>query len=342
MNNSQLKLSILDQVYIRKNSTSTEALKETTDLAIFADQLGYTRFWVSEHHNFPSLASPAPEILIAHLADHTQNIRVGSGGIMLPNHSTLKMAENFKLLVSLFPGRIDMGIGRATGTDRFTASLLNPSNTFSEQNFIEQLYHLEAFFQNIKKEGTLFEKVQAIPITHNIPELWLLSSSGESAMFAAHFGMKLSFAHFINGNGGEKAIQSYKEQFRPSQNLSNAKANVAIFAFCSEDEKAIHRNEAIMDFRFIQLERKNGNFNAVTYNDIKNEIYSSYEKERIMANRKRMVFGTPKKMKNDIEKLASDYGLEEIMLITYAENKEERFNSYKLLADIFFNNKRNW
>lgn len=341
MKNLQLKLSILDQVSIRKNSTATEALKETTELAAYADKLGYTRFWVSEHHNFSTLASPTPEILIAHLANHTQNIRIGSGGVMLPNHSTLKIAENFKLLESLFPGRIDLGIGRAPGTDRFTASLLNPSNTFQEQNFIEQLYHLDAFFHNIKKEGTLFEKVQAIPVTSNIPDLWLLSSSGESAVLAANYGMRLSFAQFINGNGGEQAVQYYKKQFHPSEDLKTPQTNVAIFAFCSENEEAIQRNEAIMDFRFIQLERRNGNLNAVTYEDIKNEPYSSYEKERIAANRKRMICGTPEKMKENIEKFASDYGTDEIMLITYAENKEERFNSYKLLADIFLTKKEN-
>lgn len=334
MESRKIKLSILDQVPVRKGSNATEALKETTELARYTDQLGYTRFWVSEHHNAISLASSAPEILIAHLANHTQKMHIGSGGIMLPNHSALKMAENFRLLESLFPGRIDMGIGRAPGTDRLTASILNPGNTFKEQEFIEQLYHLEAYFHNENQEGTLFEKVKAIPYTSLVPSTWLLSSSGESAVFAAHFGMKLSFAHFINGNGGAEAVKEYKRQFKPSKDLKEPEANVAIFAFCSEDEEKVHRNQALMDHRFIQLERR-GNLVAVDYDDIKNEPYSDFEKQRIAFNRKRTLFGTPEQVKKGITELAQEYEVDEIMLITYTENLEDRLTSYRLLSDSF-------
>ncbi|MGM5629555.1 LLM class flavin-dependent oxidoreductase [Apibacter raozihei] len=330
----KLKLSILDQVPIRKGSNPTEALKETTHLASFSDQLGYTRFWVAEHHNISSLASSAPEILIAHLANHTKQIRLGSGGIMLPNHSALKMAENFRLLESLAPGRIDMGIGRAPGTDRLTASLLNPSNTFKEQDFIEQLYHLEAFFRNDHIAGTLFEKIKATPYTELIPQLWLLSSSGESALFAAHFGMKLSFAHFINGNGGYDAVREYKKQFRPSAQLKEPEANIAIFAFCSNDIEKIERNRALMDYRFIELERK-GNLSPVNYDDIKDEHYNSHEKLRIEFNRKRMVFGTQEQIKSELTELAENYDVDEIMLITYTENLEDRLTSYQLISECF-------
>src|SRR6195952_4027701 len=146
----KIKLSILDQSPIRKYGTARQAITETTELAVLADKLGYTRFWVSEHHNFAALAGSTPEVLLAHLASQTRNIRLGSGGIMLPNHSTLKMAENFRMLETLSPGRIDMGIGRAPGGDRLTSMVLNPSNTFDERNFIQQIADLQHYLSDVQ------------------------------------------------------------------------------------------------------------------------------------------------------------------------------------------------
>jgi luciferase family oxidoreductase group 1 len=143
MSSKNMRLSVLDQSPIRKGLTAAQAIQETVELAKLTDRLGYTRFWVSEHHNTSSLAGSTPEVLIAHLAGETEKIRVGSGGIMLPNHSALKVAENFRMLEAIFPGRIDLGMGRAPGTDRHTATMLNPSNRFSEQDFIEQLSDLQ-------------------------------------------------------------------------------------------------------------------------------------------------------------------------------------------------------
>ncbi|MFC7669852.1 MsnO8 family LLM class oxidoreductase [Hymenobacter humi] len=169
-----------------------------------ADRLGYSRFWVSEHHNTNTLAGSTPEVLIAHLGNHTQRIRLGSGGVMLPHYSALKVAENFRMLESLFPGRIDLGMGRAPGGDRLTAHALNPSNTFSEQDFVEQLMDLQAYLRDDRVPETIHERVMAIPQAPGVPELWLLSSSGQSGLFAAHLGMAFSFAQFINGNGGRR------------------------------------------------------------------------------------------------------------------------------------------
>src|SRR6202012_1787586 len=239
MNTNKIRLSVLDQSPVRKGVTAEQAVKETIELAKYTDQLGYTRFWVSEHHNTGSLAGSTPEVLLAYLAAQTKSIRIGSGGIMMPNHSSLKVAENFRMLEALAPGRVDLGMGRAPGTDRLTASVLNPSNQFKEQDFIEQLYDLRNYFHDTGELGSPLGKIRAIPQVQTVPDMWLLSSSGQSGLFAAHFGMGLSFAHFINPIGGPEAVAMYRERFKPSDDMPNEHASVAIFVFCSEDKEKL-------------------------------------------------------------------------------------------------------
>lgn len=334
MDTNKIRLSVLDQSPVRKGVTAEQAVRETIGLAKYTDQLGYHRFWVSEHHNTSSLAGSTPEVLIAHLAGQTQNIRIGSGGVMMPNHSTLKVAENFRMLEALFPGRIDLGMGRAPGTDRLTASVLNPSNQFREQDFVEQLYDLLNYFHDRGEPGTAQSKIRAIPQVQTVPDMWLLSSSGDSGMFAAHFGMGLSFAHFINPIGGPQAVAAYRERFKPSEDQQQPAASVAIFVYCSEDEDSIFRHQALMDFRFNQFEQGKG-IVPVGYEDIKGVEYTIYEKERIAHNRKRVITGTPEQMKEKLTKLAADYQVDEIICITIAEDFDDRLNSYKLLAGQF-------
>lgn len=334
MNIKNIRLSVLDQSPVRKGATAEQAVKETIKLAKYTDDLGYTRFWVSEHHNTGALAGSAPEVLMAHLAGQTKNIRIGSGGVMMPNHSALKVAENFRMLEALFPGRIDLGMGRAPGTDRLTAAMLNPSNQFREQDFVEQLYDLNNYFHDRGKLGTPQSKIRAIPQVQTIPAMWLLSSSGQSGIFAAHFGMGFSFAHFINPNGGPEAVAVYRERFKPSENLDQPIANMAIFVFCSENEEKLKQHQALMDYRFNQFEKGTG-LTPVGYDDIKDIVYSSAEMERVLYNRKRVVTGTPAQIKNKLTQLASDYNVDEIIAVTITEHLEDRLDSYKLLAETF-------
>ena len=325
---------MLDQSPIRKGVTAEQAVQETVQLAKYTDELGYTRFWVSEHHNTGSLAGSTPEVLLAYLGSQTKNIRIGSGGVMMPNHSTLKVAENFRMLEALFPGRVDLGMGRAPGTDRLTASVLNPSNQFNQQDFINQLFDLNSYFHDTGEPGTVQAKVRAIPQVQTVPDMWLLSSSGESGLFAAHFGMGLSFAHFINPIGGPQAVAAYRERFKPSLEMPNEQANVAIFVFCSEDEEKIRQHQALMDYRFNQFE-KGGGLTPVGYNDIKDVIYSPDEQERIKYNRQRVITGTPGQIKLKLTWLAEDYKVDEIIAVTIAEDFNDRLESYRLLAEQF-------
>jgi len=253
---------------------------------------------------------------------------------MMPNHSALKVAENFRMLEALFPGRIDLGMGRAPGTDRLTAAMLNPSNQFREQDFVEQLYDLNNYFHDRGELGTPQSKIRAIPQVQTVPAMWLLSSSGQSGIFAAHFGMGFSFAHFINPHGGPEAVAVYRERFTPSENLQQPEANMAIFVFCSEDEEKLRQHQALMDYRFNQFEKGAG-LAPAGYEDIRDVVYSPAELERILYNRKRVVAGTPRQMKAKLTQLANEYNVGEIIAITITEHFGDRLTSYKLLSEAF-------
>lgn len=331
----KLKLSVLDQTPIRRGSNAREALQESIELARFVDSLGYHRYWLSEHHNITTLAGAAPEVFIARLAAETKNIRLGSGGIMLPNHSALKVAENFRLLEALYPGRIDLGIGRAPGGDRLTASILNPGNTFNPKDYIQQIADLRLYFGDRFASGVHGEKVMAIPKIDSEPELWMLTSSGESAYIAAHFGMALSFAQFINPIGGANAIQAYREQFKPSHQLDKPKASVGIFVFCGDTEEKVARAQAMMDHRFLNID-KGKTDESPSYESIKNYSYSPEERARIQYNRLRMITGTPDVVKEKLTELVNVMNVDEVVISTFADEFEDRLRSYELVAKMEF------
>ncbi len=336
----QLKLSILDQTPIRKGSSAEESLQESIELAKLADSKGYTRYWLSEHHNSVTLAGAAPEVFMARLGGETSRIRLGSGGIMLPNHSALKVAENFRLLEALYPHRIDLGIGRAPGGDRATSQLLNPSNTFDPQEYIQQIRELQDFFSETPSPNNLNGKIKAIPSIQSSPALWALTSSGESAFIAAHFGMGLSYAQFINPVGGPEAIRLYKDKFKPSGDLLSPVTNVGIFAFCSEDEQKLAQAKAVYDYRLLSFEK--GNYQQLyAYEDIKDHVYTPADLQRLEYHRQRYFIGTPAELKIRFEELASSFQTDEIVVATFAETKEDRLKSYELLSNVFLLEKKN-
>lgn len=329
-----LQLSILDQTPIRRGSNASEALQESITLVRLADEWGYTRYWLSEHHNTITLAGAAPEVLIARLAAESKRIRLGSGGIMLPNHSALKVAENFKLLEALYPQRIDLGVGRAPGGDRLTARLLNPSNSFDPQEYIQQINDLQDFLTDNPNYNNIQGKVRAIPQIDTVPEMWMLTSSGESAYLAAHSGMALSFAQFINPVGGKEAIAIYRQRFKPSAQLKTPKASVGIFAFVSEDEYKAEQVQAVMDYRLLSFEK--GRFDEIpTYEVAKQYDYTANEWQRVLFNRQRTIIGTPALVKEKLIALAAELDVPEIIVSTFAESQEDRFRSYELLSQVF-------
>lgn len=329
---SSIRLSILDQSIVRDGGTARQALEETVATAQLADRLGYHRFWVSEHHNSAIIAGSAPEILMVKLAEATRQLRIGSGGIMLPNHSALKVAENFRLLETLYPGRIDLGMGRAPGGDRVTASLLNPSNTFSEADYLTQLEHLQAYFKDAA--NTQYGRILAVPQSETVPEQWVLSSSGGSSHIAARHGLGLVVARFINGFAGPDMVEAYRRHFEPSDVLERPKAFLAIGALCAETEEAARRLRKQSDYFFIQFEK--GNFIAPpSYASIKDYEFSPQELEIIRRNSGRMVSGTPEQVKEQLQQLAHSFGVDEIMVTTMTHDREQRLRSFGLLAKVF-------
>lgn len=326
-----VKLSILDQSLIPMGGNAVQALHDTLFMAQKAEALGYERFWVSEHHNLGSVAGSAPEILMARIAAATQNIRVGSGGIMLPNHSALKVAENFRLLEALFPNRIDLGMGRAPGGDRITASLLNPSNDFNELSYIRQLEHLQIYFND--EAGTEYGKVIAVPQITTIPQQWMLCSSGGSAKIAAQFGMGLAIARFINGRASREIVDTYKSNFVPSPQFPEPKVMLSLVILCAEtEEKALLMQKAV-DYQFLQFEKRN--FEGIQAPEaFKDYQFSLLERGLLQAHQGKSISGTPAKVKEQLERLIGEFDADEIMAVAWTANFEDRLRSFELLATI--------
>lgn len=337
MQNQPIKLSILDQSIIRKGSTATAAIAETIATAKLAENLGFERFWVSEHHNSSMIAGSAPEILMVKLADETKHLRIGSGGVMLPNHSAYKVAENFRLLETMFPGRIDLGMGRAPGGDRISASLLNPSNTFSEDSYVQQLSHLQAFFKD--EAGTSYGPLIAAPQAPTMPQQWILSSSGGSAAIAAKYGLGLVIARFINGYAGPDVATAYRDQFVPSDSFPEPKVLLAITVLCANTEEKAAQMRKLMDYTLLQFEK--GNFRElISYDEIKDYEFSPGEIQRIHQNSGRLIFGTPEQVKQQLTQLANDFKIDEIVASCMTGVQEDRLHSFELLAEAFELEKR--
>lgn len=328
----KIKLSILDQSVVAKGKTAKDAIDETLATVKLAEDLGYNRFWVSEHHNSPFIAGSSPEMLMVRLAAETKNIRIGSGGIMLPNHSALKMAENFRLLETLYPGRIDLGMGRAPGTDRITSSLLNPSNDFSEESYLKQLSHLQHFFND--SAATAQGPLLAVPQATTIPKQWILSSSGGSSSIAAKFGMGLVIAKFINGHVTKDTADYYRKHFKPSGLSDTPEVILSVFVLCGETEESAKRMRKFMDYVLVQFEK--GKFSDFGTDEfIQSYEFSNEELMRLQNNGGRIVSGTAPQVKEQLSRLAEAFDVDEIIISTMTNNSELRKRSFELLAEEF-------
>lgn len=327
-----IKLGILDQSVVRQGATVQEAILETVATAQLAEELGYSRFWVSEHHNSTFIAGSTPEVLMVKLADATNHIRIGSGGIMLPNHSALKVAENFRMLETLFPGRIDLGMGRAPGTDRLTSSLLNPSNDFSESSYLRQLEHLQHFFNDTA--GTERGFIYATPQSTTIPMQWILSSSGGSSNIAARFGLGLAVAKFINGFVRPDVVETYRRNFRPSEQYPAPHALLSVFVLCGETEEKALELRKTMDYILIEFEK--GKFGPFPDRQtVMNYRFTPGELERLRYNSGRIVSGTKEDVKKQLNDLANEFEVDEIIISTMADSAEDRIRSFELISEAF-------
>jgi luciferase family oxidoreductase group 1 len=326
-------LSVLDQSPISEGFTGADALRNTLDLARLADELGYHRYWVAEHHGGPMLASASPEALIGPIAAATEGIRVGSGGVMLPHYSPLKVAETFTILAALFPGRIDLGLGRASGTDPLTTfALQRDRRQAAPDDFPQQLAELLAYFSDSLPDDHPFQRLAAmLPGLPELPVPWLLGSSPQSAIWAGQLGLPYAFADFINPAGAEIAAL-YRERFTPSDDLRAPRTAVAAWALCAPtDEEAQYlASSGRMTRRLL----RQGELIAVPPPEKAIEYLERVGSLQSGGGR-RAIIGSPEKVRAGLETLAQEYGAEEVIVVTITYDHGARRRSYELLADAF-------
>ena len=327
-----LRLSILDQSPIAEGGNGGQALRNSVELARLTDALGYSRYWVAEHHGMPMLASAAPEILIAEIAAVTERIRVGSGGVMLPHYSPFKVAETFSILGGLHGDRIDLGIGRAPGSDRETMfALQRDRRQMSPDDFPEQLTELLAYFEDDFPPDHPFARLATLPGAPGRPDVWLLGSSPQSAIWAGQLGLPYSFADFINPGGAENA-RLYRERFEPSARRSQPELTVCVAAICADSEEEAERLASSTRMAITLLRR--GQLIAVPSVE-KALAFFEGPGESVASGSRRVVVGTPETVRSGLEAVAEEYGADEVLVVTITHDHEARKRSYELLAEAF-------
>jgi luciferase family oxidoreductase group 1 len=329
-----LKLSVLDQSPIVSGANAADALRATVALAQRADQLGFHRYWLAEHHNMRGLADPCPEILVGHVASATQSIRVGTGGVMLPYYSPLKVAEVFRMHEALHPNRIDLGIGRAPGGDRMTANAMNAYAFDDMEGFPRQVVEVVGWLDRTLPEEHPYATVQAMPAGLSSPEVWLLGSSDYSGALAAYLGLRFAFAHFINAHGGDTVAEAYRKDFRASLRESAPYTMVCVFALCAETETEAQRLAASIDHRRL-LMAIGREAPIASIEEAQAYPYTDRDLAIIARERARAIIGTPDHVKAQLLDIATAYAADELMIITITGDYASRMRSYELLAAEF-------
>ncbi|WP_169570254.1 LLM class flavin-dependent oxidoreductase [Sneathiella limimaris] len=332
---TQIKLSVLDQSPVRSGATAQDALRETIELARLTDRLGFHRYWVAEHHASSGLTGSAPEILLARLGAETSRIRLGSGGVMLSHYSPFKVAEWFNLLESLYPGRIDLGIGRAPGSDQITAHALAYGNApRGPREYPSQVRDLMSFLSGNFEEGHPLKNVIATPVPPSQPHLWMLGSSDQSAQMAALFGTPFSFAHFITDEQGPEIMQMYRSMFEPSDIAEVPEGNIGIFVICAETEEEAKRLAASRDLWRTRLDT--GHIGPVpSVEEALAYEYSPIEEQRRQYHSRRNIIGTPAQVKEKLLQTLDRYQVDEAVIVTITHSHEARLKSYELIAQEF-------
>jgi len=330
-----LPLSVLDLAFVTTGTPPSQALRNSIDLAREAERLGYTRYWLAEHHNLPSVASAAPDIMIGRIAAVTTRIRVGSGGIMLPNHAPLMVAERFKTLEALFPGRIDLGLGRAPGTDGITAlALRRRQDARAGDDFLERLQELILWETGGFPEGHPFRSVAAMPHDAPLPPLWLLGSSGYSAELSASIGVGFAFAHHFASYDATAAMRSYRAGFRPSAWRETPYAILAVAVVCAETEPEAERLASSVDLNW--LRRRHGEYRPLASpEEAAAYPYTAADREHIARDRARLFVGKPATVRERLDKLIEATACDEVMVTSAIYDHAARKRSYGLLAEAY-------
>ncbi|HEX3708522.1 MAG TPA: LLM class flavin-dependent oxidoreductase [Pseudolabrys sp.] len=330
-----IPLSVLDLSPVSAGSPSAQALRNSLDLAKTADRLGYRRYWVAEHHNLPAIASCAPEIMIGQIAAVTQNMRVGSGGVMLPNHAPLMVAERFKVLEALYPGRIDLGLGRAPGTDPATSyALRRRQGITDEDDFLDRFNELMLLETRAFPAGHPFHNVRAMPADVPLPPIYLLGSSDYSAQLAGQIGVAFAFAHHFATFDAAEAMKLYRDNFRPSSAHAKPYAILGTHVVCADTDEEADRLAKTVDLNIVR--RAKGEYQPLASpEDAAAYDYSPVDKQRIAQNRTKLSVGSLASVKARLEPLIAATQADEVMVTTMIFDHEARKHSYELLAQAF-------
>jgi luciferase family oxidoreductase group 1 len=330
-----MRLSVLDQSPTALGQTPDAAIRESLALARLCDELGYHRYWVSEHHNSASIVGTAPEVLMAAVAATTTRIRVGSAGVMLPHYSALKVAEQFRVLEAIAPDRIDLGVGRAPGSDRLTAFALNPHANAADE-FPQQVHELQCWVAGIPlAEDHPFRNIAAHPRGPTSPQIWILGSSDYGAQLAAHFGLPYAFAYFFSdGRGVEEALSLYRRKYRPSARYPAPTATICVWALAADTEAEAKRLATTREYWRIGFEAGLRE-PLVSPEQAAAHPYTESERARIAELRSRAFVGTGEQVAASLAELAQRLGLDEIVVNTWTHDPFARRRSYELLASAF-------
>jgi luciferase family oxidoreductase group 1 len=323
-----MKLSILDQSPVISGLGARRAIEETLALARRADELGYHRYWLAEHHAIAALADPCPEILLARLGAETRRLRVGTGGVLLPYYSAFRTAETFRMLEALYPGRIDLGIGRAPGGDARTAQAVGGGRFPDAERFPQQVWELTALLEGKHHPARLQPEVDTVP------EVWLLGSSDYSGALAAELGLAFAFAHFINPRGGDAVARAYREMFKATETRPTAQVIVCTFAIVSETDDEAERLAASIDLRRLHM-ALNIDSPVPTLEEAARHRYSDEERRYVLGQRARALIGGPQKVREELLQMAERYAADEVMVLTITGDYDSRRRSYELLIGAF-------
>jgi luciferase family oxidoreductase group 1 len=326
-------LSVLDLSFVTTGTPPSAALRNTLDLARLADRLGYARYWLAEHHNLPSVASPAPEIMIGQVAAATERIRVGSGGVMLPNHAPLVVAERFKTLEALFPGRIDLGVGRAPGTDQVTAYALRRLHEQRGDDFLERLQEL-VFWDRGFPEGHPFRRIEAMPSDAPLPPIWILGSSDYGGRLAANIGCGFAFAHHFASFDAAAVMRMYRDGYNPAGFNERPHAILAVAVVCDDTDEEAERLASSIDLNW--LRREHGEYAPLPSPEEASAYpYTDADRARIAKNRARLFVGSPATVKEKLSAMVAASGADEVMVTSAIYDHGARKRSYELLAQAF-------
>jgi luciferase family oxidoreductase group 1 len=323
-----MKLSILDQAPVSSGRTVEEALTATLELAQSADRLGYTRYWVAEHHDLSGLASPAPDLLLSLIGSRTERIRIGAGAVLLPHYKPFNIAERYNMLATLYPGRIDLGIGRAPGGSAEVTMALSDNFLENVRKMPDKLDDLLAFLGGSFPDGHLFSKINARPVPVESPVPWLLGTSGKSGKLAVEKGMNYAFGHFMSGENGPGIVRDYYQN-------GGSCSLIAVTAICAETTEEAEEL-ALSDLIWkLQQEKGKGKSGVPTIKESKAYELSDEEKSKLEKMKNNMIIGNPQEVKKRLKKLQSQYGVDEFMIVTITHSYEARKKSYELIAKEF-------